>query len=608
MMIPRSHLGVFVALAFAGCGGLSSAMSGSSGESGTGDTGGTGGTGDTGETGTGEGDSETLDQEPDLDALLLPPGREVNTGRVATAHTCDSCHANADAATAMRDEDGRAIAPHDLWRGTMMANAARDPFWHAMVEAEVLATPAAAAAIEAKCTRCHAPLLAAELELTNAGAANMAMLRESDSDHAGLGLDGVSCTLCHQIEDQGLGQVESFTGGWAVAGEGRIYGPHAAPFEMPMLHHVQMRPTEGQQILESATCATCHTLTTHALEHDGTPTGASLAEQTPYLEWRNSAFSTETNPGPAAASCQDCHVPTRSIDGEPISTRIARRPMGDDFPPIGNRERYGRHVFVGGNTTMLAILRDNAQTLRPDAPAAAFDATIAATRAQLEQATATLALAGITREGDALRIAVTLDSLVGHKLPTGFPSRRVFLQVEVRDANQTVVFRSGGFDARGRLLDAAGQVLAHESAGGPVMPHFDEISSADQVQIWEAVMADGAGQPTYRLLRGASHYKDNRLLPAGWDPMLANAEIAPVGVGDDGDFDSAGDSLTYVVTAPAAAGPYRIDVRAYYQSVSPRFVAELFALDGPRIRAFEQMWALADVGPELLASAAADAP
>lgn len=564
---------------------------------------GEGATGDSEGDDTDGGDADTTGGRS-TDALQLPPGHSVNTGRVATAHTCEECHANSDQAQAMRDELGRGVAPYDLWRSSMMANAARDPFWHAMVEGEVISTPAAAAAIEAKCTRCHTPLLAAELELTNAGSPTMATLREPDSDHAALGLDGVSCTLCHQIEDDQLGAPASFSGAWSVAGEGRIYGPHAQPFAMPMTNHVGMTPTLGAHLLESATCATCHTLFTDALTPDGAATGASLPEQTPYLEWQNSAFSTEAaNPGPEAASCQDCHAPKLSEDGLPISTRIAHRPMGDDFPPIADRSPYGRHVFVGGNTLMLGLIRDFAEVLQPNASAAAFDATIAATRAQLEQATAELEIAAIIREGDTLRVPVTITNLAGHKLPTAFPSRRVFLWVELRDASDQVVFRSGAHDARGRLLDGDGEVLASELVGGPVASHLDELAQQDQVQIWEAVMADIQDQPTYRLLRGASYYKDNRLLPAGWDPQLASEAIAPAGVGGDPNFGAAGDELTIVVSAPAEAGPYEVEVRAYYQPLSPRFLAELFALDGPRIRAFEAMIKATALSPERLATA-----
>lgn len=537
----------------------------------------------------------------DADASLeLPPGASVNTGRVATAHTCVECHSNTDGAEAMRDDQGRAIAAHDLWRGTMMANSARDPFWHAMVEAEVLATPSAAAAIEAKCTRCHAPLLAAELELRGEDPPAMATLLEPDSELAALGLDGVSCTLCHQIEADKLGQPASFSGAWLVAGEGRIYGPHADPFEMPMLHHVEMTPTQGDQLRDAALCATCHTLDTDALRADGTALGQSLPEQTPYLEWQNSSFST--------SSCQGCHVPTSSVDGVPISTKIARRPMGDDFPPISPRSPFGRHLFVGGNTMMLGLIRDQAAALEPDAPSAAFDATLAATREQLEQRTASLSFGEITRAGDSLQIPVSIASVVGHKLPTGFPSRRVFLRVEVRDGGGALVFESGGFDDRGRLVDGAGEVLPEELAGGPTMAHADEIASPELVQIWEAIMADEHGDPTYRLLRGADYLKDNRLLPPGWDPAAASDAIAPHGVDGDADFESAGDTLTYLVSAPADAGPYAITVEAYYQAISPRFAAELFALDGPRIAAFEAMYAAAELTPERLAAAQTSAP
>jgi hypothetical protein len=548
--------------------------------------------------------AEAEDADHDLEALQLPPGHEVHTGRVATSHHCQDCHSNSPNADAMRDEAGREIAPHDLWRSSMMANSARDPFWHAMVEGEVLSTPSAAAAIEAKCMRCHTPLLSAELELTDAGTPALASLSVAGSDHAALGLDGVSCTLCHQIEDQGLGQPSSFSGGWVVAGEGRIYGPHADPFTMPMVNRSGMLPVEGHQLLDSATCATCHTLFTDALKPDGSPAGASLAEQTPYLEWRNSAFTTEgPSPGPQAADCQDCHVPKVSVEGQPISTRIARRPPGDDFPPIDDRSPYGRHLFVGANTMMLAVIRDNADILQPNASSAAFDATIAATRAQLEQATATLRIDEITRSGDNLQIPVTVQSLVGHKLPTAFPSRRVFLWLEVRDADGEVVFRSGAHDQRGRLLDGEGEPLASELAGGPVEPHRDQLSQQDQAQIWEAVMADIDGAPTYRLLRGATYFKDNRLLPPGWDSQLATPAIAPAGVDGDPNFQAAGDTVTFVVNAPVDAGPHTVEARLYYQPLSPRFLAELFALDGPRIRAFEAMLQRADLRPERLAVA-----
>ena len=44
------------------------------------------------------------------------------------------------------------------WRSTMMANAARDPYWQASVRREILDHPKLTAAIEDKCATCHMPM------------------------------------------------------------------------------------------------------------------------------------------------------------------------------------------------------------------------------------------------------------------------------------------------------------------------------------------------------------------------------------------------------------------------------------------------------------------
>jgi malate dehydrogenase (oxaloacetate-decarboxylating) len=44
------------------------------------------------------------------------------------------------------------------WRGSMMANAARDPYWQAAVRRETLVHPTAATAIQNECSACHMPM------------------------------------------------------------------------------------------------------------------------------------------------------------------------------------------------------------------------------------------------------------------------------------------------------------------------------------------------------------------------------------------------------------------------------------------------------------------
>lgn len=559
-----------------------------------------------GEASTDGGSHSSGDLPPAFD---LPALTEVVDDHFATSPACATCHANDASATAMRDAAARPIAPFDLWQGTMMANSARDPFWWAMVAGEVVTTPAAKEAIEAKCMRCHAPMAVVDAALDgDPQPAALEWLHRGD-ERAAFGLDGVACALCHQIQPTDLGADESLSGHFVIAAKQEIYGPHAAPFAMPMVMRTGFTPVAGGQILDSALCGSCHTLITSPLDAGGDTLPYELIEQAPYLEWRLSEFSTEVAaPAESAQSCQGCHLPTVDVDGAAISTRIARRPPGGDFPPIEPRAPYGRHLLVGGNTLVPAILRDFAAELRPQASAAAFDATLTAARDQLEHRTAKVALSG-GREGDALVLAVTVDNLAGHKLPSGFPSRRTWVRVEVRDGRGGLVFRSGTTDDAGRLVDGSGTILASEAVGGSIQPHHLEISGDDAVQIYEAIMADPEGAPTFRLLRGASYRKDNRLLPRGWRGLDPAAKaVAPVGTAGDPDFVGGGDTVRYRLHAPAGAGPYAVEVALVHQVLGARFAAELFALDAPAIRAFEKMYDAADRSPIVLSSASATLP
>jgi len=228
------------------------------------------------------------DGEPDAPPPL-PAAREVMGEHFATSQACALCHSSAPRAQGMRDAKGRSVAPFDLWQATMMANAARDPLWRAVVSVEVAATPARAAEIEAKCLRCHAPLAIGERELAGGEPLRAAVLRDG-SDLGQLALDGVSCTLCHQVLPENLGEERSYSGHWRIGRRKLIYGPHADPFPMPMRRHTGFTPAEGDHVLSSGLCATCHTLFTDAYDAEGAATGYRLPEQTPYLEWRNSVY------------------------------------------------------------------------------------------------------------------------------------------------------------------------------------------------------------------------------------------------------------------------------------------------------------------------------
>lgn len=551
---------------------------------------------------------------PDVAPIVLPATKQVDRGRFATSPACARCHSNVAGTSAMRDDKQRPIAPHDLWQSTMMASAARDPFWRAVVSAEIAATPAAKGAIEAKCLTCHAPMAQAEASQAGKPSPGLATLQgEStgiDATAQQLGLDGVSCTVCHQILPDKLGGPSSFSGGFVIGDQRQTFGPHPNPFTTPMVNSSGFTPVLGKQLRESSLCASCHTLDTQTLDASGKATGHVLAEQSPYLEWRNSAFSTEAaSPGPKAASCQSCHVPTTSVDGAPISTHIARRPNGGTFPATSPRSPFGRHVFVGGNTVVPRILAAQRAALNPQASQAAFDATVAAARELLSKRTAKLALSGLTRTASGLSFTVRVDNLAGHKMPTGFPSRRAWLRVRIKDASGATVFASGEVDVNGRILGPQGAPLPSELRGGPLQPHHLTVSDATQVQIYQSVMADPTGKPTYTLLRGATYAKDNRLLPEGYSATHPSAKTtAPVGTDNDGDFVGGSDQLRFELPSSGASGALQVEVALLYQPIGARFVAELAGHPTREVTLFLGYLSQLAPAPEVLATSSATLP
>ncbi len=467
----------------------------------------------------------------------------------ATGNGCSMCHAASDSASAMRTRMGDDASPHGLWQATLMANSARDPFWRASVAREVAARPEEAAATEADCLRCHAPMAHHTARLGGLPPPRMA---QALSDP--LALDGVSCTVCHKIESEGLGQEASFGGNAMIARTRAIYGPYKDPAEGPMQMHSGYEPQQGMHIRSSALCATCHTSTAqHLGQHAG------FREQTPYLEWRNSDFSTETPEAATPASCQDCHM------AEVGATRIARNPMGRDFL-IEPRELRA-HAFVGGNAFMLEMLAKHREELGVSAPEAALKRMAQATRSQLAERTAELSVLHLRREDSNLAFDVEVRNLSGHKLPTGYPARRVWLEVQVRVENQ-LVFHGGKSDAEGRILGLGNELE---------QPHRELVIEPTQVPIYEFVADDSDGKATTELGAMRSKRKDTRLLPRGWKPDGPHAaDTAPVGIGADPDFRAGSDTVSYRIPLPAdPRGSIRVLAYLRYQAIPPAWVDPL---------------------------------
>ncbi|MCK5942566.1 MAG: hypothetical protein KAI24_11385 [Planctomycetes bacterium] len=503
-----------------------------------------------------------------------PPAGDPHRDPLFTmAYACAVCHIAAPGATAMKSKAGADVSPYYTWQATMMANSFRDPYFRAQLQKE---TAAAGEQVQELCLRCHTPMV--HHQRMHDGEAPPRLAEAVDELEAD---DGVSCTVCHMIAADGLGERRTFSGKPKFNDERLIYGPFDDVETRPMRGQVRYTPTKGEHIRSAGLCASCHTLFT---EHHGTP----FPEQTPYLEWRNSIFNDEVDGADpkTARSCQQCHMPALP------KTRIARTPMGFDFR-IPEREGYRSHAFVGGNAFMLDILREHRDDLFVEAEDEQLLAMAKATREQLATATAKLTLDGAALVDGELRFDVAVENLTGHKFPTGYPARRAWLRVEVL-VDDEVVFASGACDDDGRIVGVDDELR---------IPHVDEISRPTDVVVYEMVAHDPDGEPTTYLTKMVGKRKDTRLLPKGFrldGPIVK--DIEPVGVGDDPNFVGGGDRVTCRVPVGAsAAGRWRVRVSLLYQTVPPVWVDALRTVEAEEAKRFVGYYDAASKRPELVA-------
>jgi hypothetical protein len=181
-----------------------------------------------------------------------------------------------------------------------------------------------------------------------------------------------------------------------------------------------------------------------------------------------------------------------------------------------------------------------------------------------------------------LEAEVRVRNLGGHKLPTAFPSRRVWLAVTVQDGAGRLIFSSGQVEETGAI---AGN--DNDQDGSRIEPHYREIRSEDHVQIYEAIMATPAGGVTTGVLSAASYVKDNRLLPRGFAKRTVPADVAVHGAAlDDADFTGGEDRVRYSIDVAGAQGPFVVDVQLWYQPIAYRWVENLRTYDAAEPRRF----------------------
>ncbi len=582
------------------------------------------------------------------DHVLAAPG---GSDSFLTSDQCSGCH---DAIKYLADVTNMAVeaerggttqrinlSPYGEWNVSPMGLAGRDPIFFAQLESETNHFPDLAACIENTCLHCHGVMGQRQHAIDTAaeddacrdffGVAPPAevpfgspfrlsavtqwpgALDHGEQRYGALARDGISCTVCHRIDEPALGDESSFTGNFVTGPPTEVYGPYEDVVTVAMENALGVTPGFGRQSVDSDLCGSCHNILLPVLDNDGNPSGFRY-EQTTHLEWLNSNYA----PGRSRQqSCQDCHMPN-NFEGEPLSFQIANF-ESSEFPPttfrlpdeeidMVERDRFARHslhglnVFLNQMFQQFPLLLGFRQAERYTRTSLDYPPLRLGQESMVDMAqeqTASVEVVSVERNAgtDALDAVVRITNRTGHFLPSGVGFRRVFVEFLVRDASGEILWASGRTNALGALVAGrTDRVLSTEQPtrfpGEGFQPHYQVITAEDQVQIYEEIVADSAGDRTTSFLRRFKELKDNRLRPDGYAPRFYESYQSPhirelantIGAAADDpryvDEKLTGvDEIVYRVLLDGgdADRAAAVEVSLYHQAIPPPYLQERFA-------------------------------
>jgi hypothetical protein len=480
----------------------------------------------------------------------MPGSQPFEAGTLNPPAACVACHGNYDAA----------VEPYENWRGSMMAQASRDPLFEACLAVANQDAPDSGDL----CLRCH----------IGRGWLRGRSVPTDGSQMQISDMSGVACDLCHRLVDPFFDPAQNPPEDQAILA-GLMMPPSNVANGMFIIDPTGARrgpftdATSGHPILvspyhrEAAICGTCHDVSNTAFEKDGMGNyvpntfdapAADFSSHTlmpierTYSEWFYSEYNTPQGVyAPEfggnldyVAVCQDCHQ--RDVTGK--GCNMAEAPVRDDLP---------LHDFTGGSVWLPPLL----PTLFPGEPEAvnptALQASADRARYMLQHA------ALLSAEQDGAQLEVTVTNNTGHKLPTGYPEgRRIWLNVKFYDASMTLLKESGAYDsATGLLLEDSERVVYETKPG------LDEVT---------APIVGVAPGPSFHFVLNNKVFKDNRIPPRGFtNAAYESFGGAPVGATfADGQY---WDERYYAIPQGATLA----EVTLYYQSTSKEYVEFLQA-------------------------------
>lgn len=458
--------------------------------------------------------------------------------------TCVTCHGNYDTN----------VEPWANWKGSMMAQAMRDPIFLACLTVAEQDAPG----VGDLCLRCHTPGGWLEGRSVDTGGG---LITAKDRQ-------GVQCDYCHRLVDYNSLAPEDQE---IIADLDELPAAHAngqhvvdpvsskrGPYNDAVASHGTIY---SQFHLSANLCGTCHDVSNPVYEHDSTDVYTLTAFDTEhpdgdlrnmfpiertFSEWSVSAYANGgvyqpqfagDKPDGIVGKCQDCHM--RDITG-----------IGCNQPGAPTRTDLPYHDLTGGNHFI------------PDMIPLFFPGEVDTTRLQagkqraiaMLQMAASMALAK-GQTGPNPTVTVTVTNETGHKLPSGYPEgRHIWLNVKAYDAEGgNLIYESGHYDPSTAVLTHDEDLKIYETEPG--------ISTR-----LSSIIGFPVG-PSFHFVLNDSVFMDNRIPPRGFTNTAFEAvQSPPVGYAY---ADSQYWDETEYVLPPSTRF---VETTLYYQGTSKEYV------------------------------------
>ena len=436
----------------------------------------------------------------------------------------------------------------DAYMGTMMANAGRDPIFLSafsiacddmdFLQANNL-SHVGKEAVADLCIRCHSPTAwhGGRAGVEGDGVTDAYKMSVFD-ETLSLDREGIVCEVCHRAQtytptiapgfsldparpENGqlvythtttkLGPFPgtlqtTYLGGTTAYGAlipGHIENNAPAVPDIPPGTGSAVSPAHGTEqgtfIRDAHLCGSCHNVTNPL---------NGVGEQRTFTEWERSDYGNPLSPD--YKTCQECHM--QETPGFSQACNL----LGLD-PTYGQyakqRQDLPRHRFAGANGWVPQLFKilypnvdapwTNGQNFTtggftiPASRNSKWDDVTNEVQGTLARAAEVNLAAGEPVAG-TISAQVTIENKTGHKLPTGYPEgRRMWIQLQAFDANDTPFFQTGMLDLNGELIHDA-NLKVYEMLMGMDYPSLG-INR----------------QESFHLVLNNTIIKDNRILPKG---------------------------------------------------------------------------------------------